>query len=87
MRRAVLALDLLLIFLFTAVLIAPLFHAKYLDRWDSIESTFIADGRFLHEHCLIRGGSRSGIAARATTICIRRSCVMGRRCCRSCSYR
>ncbi len=50
MRRAVLALDLLLIFLFTAALIAPLFHAKYLDRWDSIESTFIADGRFLHEH-------------------------------------
>jgi hypothetical protein len=49
-RRAKLLLDLLLIFLFTAVLIKPLFTAKYLDRWDSIESTFIADGRFLNEH-------------------------------------
>ena len=50
MRRAKLLLDLLLIFLFTAVLIKPLFKAKYLDRWDSIESTFIADGRFLKDH-------------------------------------
>lgn len=50
MRRARLLLDLLLIFLFTAVLIKPLFKAKYLDRWDSIESTFIADGRFLKDH-------------------------------------
>jgi hypothetical protein len=49
-RRAKLFLDLLLIFLFTAVLIKPLFKAKYLDRWDSIESTFIADGRFLSSH-------------------------------------
>jgi hypothetical protein len=31
-------------------LIKPLFKAKYLDRWDSIESTFIADGRFLNGH-------------------------------------
>lgn len=50
MRRFKLPLDLLLIFLFTAVLIKPLFKAKYLNRWDSIESTFIADGRMLHEH-------------------------------------
>lgn len=50
MRRVHLLLDLLLIFLFTAVLIKPLFRAKYLNRWDSIESTFIADGRFLKEH-------------------------------------
>ncbi len=50
MRRAKLLLDLLLIFLFTAVLIKPLFKAKYLDRWDSIESTFIEDGRFLSSH-------------------------------------
>ena len=50
MRRAKLLLDLLLVFLFTAVLIKPLFKAKYLDRWDSIESTFIADGRFLSSH-------------------------------------
>jgi hypothetical protein len=49
-RRAILALDLFLVFLFTAVLIKPLFKAKYLERWDSIESTFIADGRFLNEH-------------------------------------
>ena len=49
-RRAKLFLDLLLIFLFTAVLVKPLFKAKYLDRWDSIESTFIADGRFLSSH-------------------------------------
>ncbi|HUE23387.1 MAG TPA: hypothetical protein VMQ86_16995 [Bryobacteraceae bacterium] len=50
MRRGILLLDLLLVFLFTAVLIKPLFKAKYLDRWDSIESTFIADGRFLKDH-------------------------------------
>ena len=50
MRRGKLLLDLLLVFLFAAVLIKPLFKAKYLDRWDSIESTFIADGRFLNAH-------------------------------------
>lgn len=50
MRRAILALDLLLVFLFAALLIRPLFQARYLDRWDSIESTFIADGRFLDGH-------------------------------------
>lgn len=50
MRRAKIPLDLLLIFLFTAVLVKPLFKAKYLDRWESIESTFIADGRFLNAH-------------------------------------
>jgi hypothetical protein len=49
-RRARLLADLLLIFLFTAVLIKPLFKAKYLNRWDSIESTYIADGRLLREH-------------------------------------
>ncbi len=43
-------LDLLLVFFFTAVLVGPLFRAKYLDRWGSIESTFIADGRFLAAH-------------------------------------
>ncbi len=50
MRRARLGLDLLLLFLLTAALIKPLFKAKYLNRWDSIESTFIADGRFLRDH-------------------------------------
>lgn len=50
MRRFRLPLDLVLVVLFTAVLIKPLFKAKYLHRWDSIESTFIADGRFLKDH-------------------------------------
>jgi hypothetical protein len=50
MRRAGLALDLLLVFLFTGALIRPLFRAGYLERWESIESTFIADGRFLKDH-------------------------------------
>jgi hypothetical protein len=50
LRRAIFLLDFLLIFLFTVVLIKPLFKVKYLDRWDSIESTFIADGRFLKDH-------------------------------------
>ena len=31
----------------TAVLIRPLFKAKYLDPWGSIESTFIAEAGFL----------------------------------------
>src|SRR5215813_4628385 len=49
-RRATFFLDFLLIFLLTAILIGPLFKAKYLDKWASIESTFIADARFLKEH-------------------------------------
>ncbi len=49
-RRASFALDFLLIFLFTAVLIWPLFKVKYTDKWSSIESTFISDARFLKEH-------------------------------------
>lgn len=32
------------------MLIWPLFKLKYLDSWGSIESTFIADARFLAEH-------------------------------------
>jgi SAM-dependent methyltransferase len=43
-------LDLLLVFLGAAILIRPLFRAKYLQLWPSIESTFIADGRFLAAH-------------------------------------
>lgn len=50
MRRWKLPLDLLLVFLFTAALIRPLFSAKYLRTWSSIESTFIEDGRFLKAH-------------------------------------
>lgn len=49
-RKAILALDCLLIFLIAAALVRPLFKAKYTDRWESIESTFVADGRFLNEH-------------------------------------
>ena len=43
-------LDSLLVFLLTAALIKPLFKVKYEDRWASIESTFIADARFLNQH-------------------------------------
>jgi hypothetical protein len=44
------ALDFLLIFLYTAMLLRPYFRANYEDKWASIESTFIADARFLAEH-------------------------------------
>src|SRR5574341_2169992 len=43
-------LDSLLIFLLTAALIWPLFKVNYTDKWDSIESTFISDARFLRDH-------------------------------------
>ena len=49
-RRAEIFLDIALIFILTAVLIKPLFKAKYFDKWYSIESTFISDARFLAEH-------------------------------------
>ncbi len=49
-RRGEILLDLLLLFLFAAGLIRPFFKAKYLDKWGSIESTFIADARFLIAH-------------------------------------
>jgi hypothetical protein len=39
-----------IIFLFTCLLIAPLFKMEYSDHWGSIESTFIADARMLREH-------------------------------------
>ena len=43
-------LDFFLVFLMTAVLIRPYFKIKYTDKWASIESTFIADARFLIQH-------------------------------------
>ncbi|HTM48590.1 MAG TPA: hypothetical protein VL285_07920 [Bryobacteraceae bacterium] len=43
-------LDFAVLFLLTAFLIQPLFKVKYMDKWASIESTFIADARFLKEH-------------------------------------
>jgi hypothetical protein len=49
-RRREILLDLFLVFLFAVILIRPLFKAKYLDKWASIESTFISDARFLVEH-------------------------------------
>src|SRR3954468_21314151 len=41
--------DFILVFLLAAALIWPLFKIKYADKWASIESTFIADARFLKE--------------------------------------
>lgn len=48
--RKEILLDFFLIFLVAAALIRPLFKAKYLDKWASIESTFIGDARFLIQH-------------------------------------
>lgn len=45
-----LLVDLLLVFFGAAILIRPLFRAKYLQLWPSIESTFISDARFLSAH-------------------------------------
>jgi hypothetical protein len=44
------SLEFAVVFLLTALLIAPWFRAGYLDLWGSIESTFIADARFLIAH-------------------------------------
>jgi len=44
-RRNQILLDFFLVFLF-AYSHPPLFKAKYLDKWASIESTFISDARF-----------------------------------------
>ncbi len=48
--RAGVAAECLLFFFLAWLEVRPLFKAKYLERWDSIESTFIADGRFLRDH-------------------------------------
>ncbi len=42
--------DTLVLFFLAALLVWPLFQATYLDKWASIESTFIADARFLNEN-------------------------------------
>ena len=39
--------DSVCIFLIAAALIWPIYKAEYLDAWNSIESTFISDARFL----------------------------------------
>jgi hypothetical protein len=49
-RRAEPLLDVAVLSLLTAILIVPLFRIGYVDQWGSIESTFIADARFLIEH-------------------------------------
>ncbi|HMD70622.1 MAG TPA: hypothetical protein VKF41_04730 [Bryobacteraceae bacterium] len=49
-RRKEILLDFLLVFIYTAMLIRPYFKTQYTDKWASIESTFIADARFLAEH-------------------------------------
>jgi hypothetical protein len=38
------------VFVLAVILVWPLFKIKYTDNWASIESTFIADGRYLKEH-------------------------------------
>ena len=43
-------LDFVLVFLFAAVLIRPLWKLKYTENWGSIESTFIADARMLKDN-------------------------------------
>ncbi len=49
-RRREILLDSFLLFVLTAVLVAPYFKAKYTDKWSSIESTFISDARYLAAH-------------------------------------
>jgi hypothetical protein len=44
-------IDFVVVFFFVAILIRPLFRVTYLQQWDSIESTFIADARFLRDNC------------------------------------
>ena len=71
-------LDFFLILLFSAALIRPFFRAAYLDKWASIESSFIADARFLMEHWPHPHGSRCGMRALASIIFIRPLCAMAR---------
>src|SRR5215467_9857815 len=42
--------DSLLVFAFATVLVRPLYKTEYFDAWNSIESTFISDARFLSAH-------------------------------------
>lgn len=42
--------DLAVIYLLAAMLVFPLFRLRYLNNWQSIESTFIADGRLFADH-------------------------------------
>jgi hypothetical protein len=49
-RRRQILLDSCLLFLLATVFLAPYYTHKYTDQWPSIESTFIADARFLVAH-------------------------------------
>jgi len=49
-RGTEILLDFCLLFLYTAFLIRPYFRAVYEDKWQSIESTFISDARYLAEN-------------------------------------
>src|SRR5215475_6284911 len=49
-RRKEILLDFFLLFAIAVGLIRPFLKAKYLDKWASIESTFIGDARFLTAH-------------------------------------
>jgi hypothetical protein len=49
-RRWEFLFDVSVLFLLAAILIKPLFRAGYLDKWGSIESSLIADARFLIAH-------------------------------------
>lgn len=49
-RRWSYLIDALIVFLFVAVLIRPLFRVKYMELWGSIESTFVSDARFLRDN-------------------------------------
>jgi hypothetical protein len=49
-RRREILLDCLLLFLLASSLVRPYYLYKYVDRWPSIESTFISDARFLADH-------------------------------------
>jgi hypothetical protein len=50
LKRLALVLDCLLLAAITAWMIQPLFTLKYMDRWISMEATYIGDVRFLAEH-------------------------------------
>ena len=43
-------LDAVLLFLLAAALVGPWFTTGYQNKWESIESTFVSDSRFLIEH-------------------------------------
>ena len=49
-RRRQILLDCGAVFLLASAFLAPYYTHKYTDQWPSIESTFIADARFLADH-------------------------------------